>query len=68
MFELRMVKKHPLDALKETRIGGDAVFNGNGLDEYEIEVVWSEIEDGNTTGGFKKLKEATIKIQLRGGA
>jgi len=63
MFELRTIQKHPLDALQNTRIAGDSVFNGNGRDEYEIAVEWSEKAE-DTQGGFKKLKEATIKIRL----
>ena len=62
--KLQMQHRHPLNAIKDTRISGDSVFNGNGRDNYSIVVVWSEIEDSDVQGGFKKLKEATISIRL----
>jgi len=64
MSELRTIQKHPLDALRDTRIAGDSVFNGNGRDDYEIAVEWSEKTDKNLPGDVKKLKEATITIRL----
>lgn len=66
MHKLKMIHKHPLDAIKDTRIAGDSVFNGNGRDDYEIEIEWEEIEDKDVPGGFKKLKGATIYLRLAG--
>ena len=62
--QLRIQHNHPLDAIKDTRIAGDSVFNGNGRDNYDIEIDWSEIGDKDMPGGFKKLKEAAITIRL----